>query len=71
MRVCEFISYLQLVPKNIMLNEKNKVKDTNNLIPKMSDRLKHVDYLWRPFWSFSNTRIMRRTHGSDLAPPNY
>ena len=57
-----------------MLNEKNKIKDTNNLIPKMSDRLKHVDYcrhLWRPFWLFSNARIMRRTPGSDSAPPNY
>ena len=32
--------------KNIMLNEKNKLKNTNNVIPKMLDRLKHVDY-WR------------------------
>ena len=57
-----------------MFNEKNKLKNTNNLIPKMLDRLKHVDYwrhLWRPFWIFSNVRIMRRTPGSDLAPPHY
>ena len=40
----------------------------------MSDRLKHVDYcrhLGRPFLLFPNARIMRRTPGSDSAPPNY
>ena len=60
--------------KNIMFNEKNKLKNTNNLISKMLDRLKHVDYwrhLWQPFWIFYNARIMRRTPGSDSAPPNY
>ena len=40
----------------------------------MLDKLKQIDYwrhLWRPFWIFSNAWIVRRTPGSDSAPPNY
>ena len=40
----------------------------------MLDKLKYSDYwrhLWRPFWIFSYARIVRRTPGSDSAPPNY
>ena len=60
--------------KNIMFNEKNKLRNTNNRIPKMLDKLKHVDnwrHLWRPFWILFNANIVRRTPGSDSAPPNY
>ena len=51
---------------------KINLKNTNNHTPKMLDKLKHMDYwhhLWWPFWIFSNARIMRRTPGSDSAPP--
>ena len=47
-----------------MFNEENKLKNTYNHIPKMLDKLKHVDYwyhLWRPFWIFYNAQIVRRT----------
>ena len=40
----------------------------------MLDKLNHIDYwrhIWRPFWIFSNAQIVRRTPGSDSAPPNY
>ena len=40
----------------------------------MLDKLRHIDYwrhVWRPFWILSTARIVRRTPGSDSAPPNY
>ena len=38
------IGFLLTCFKNIMFNEKNKLKKTNNHITKMLDMLKHTDY---------------------------
>ena len=66
--------FISNVFQNIIFNEKNKLKNTNNHISKILNKLKHIDYcrhLRWPFWIFPNARTVRRTPGPESAPPSY